>query len=73
MARQPRNSSQPNGNGKLYRPEEAASYLGLTPATLKRLRLTGQISYLRSAPRCIRFTQEHLDGYLRKIEAHATR
>ncbi len=56
---------------KFYEPNEAALLLGLTPATLKRLRLSGQISHFRLAPRCVRFTKEQIDTYLAQSERHA--
>ena len=56
---------------RFYNPDEAAMLLGLTSATLKRLRLSKQISHFRPSPRCIRFTKEQLDNYLAQSEQRA--
>jgi len=52
---------------RLYTEDEAAAYLGITPATLARLRRLGSIRHLAIAKRRYRYQAEHLIEYLAKV------
>ena len=50
---------------RLIKQSEAASYLGLSEATLERDRWRGgDIPYIRVGPRAIRYDLEQLDEYI---------
>lgn len=51
---------------RLLAPTEAAEVLGVTPGTLKRLRLARLVPFVALSPRVIRFAAADLDAYLER-------
>lgn len=50
---------------RLYTEDEAASYLGVNPRTLARLRKAGQIRHILIADRRYRYLEDHLLAFLK--------
>ncbi len=53
-------------------PEAVATRLGISLATLKRLRLDGKIAHWRITPRIVVFTDDQIDAYLDGREVRAS-
>jgi hypothetical protein len=51
---------------RLYTEVEAANYLGITPATLARMRRGREIHHITIASRIYRYTEAHLLDYLKQ-------
>ena len=55
-----------------YSEKEAASLLGVSPATLQRIRFRGDIAYLHISERTIQYFGKHLVGYIFQNEKSPT-
>jgi predicted site-specific integrase-resolvase len=51
--------------------EAAAKILGVSPATVKRWRLAGLLSYIRLGPRKVGITKSHIAHFIARNEKRA--
>ena len=53
----------------MYSRQEAAEILGVCVNTLDKMRRDRKIGYYQARPGCaVRFSQEHIDKYLKRVE-----
>ena len=53
----------------MYLRQEAAEILGVCVNTLDKMRRDRKIGYYQARPGCaVRFSQEHIDKYLKRVE-----